>query len=139
MRPVNSGQFAEISWVHPIETDGETTHVRFHCECSSRRTPGVYTRLQVAAFKRVLQKTPVGTLANLEGLFGDLAFHNSVSCPAILPAAVAVVRFAASSGALRTKSFRISSSSSMRADARKDAPFLGQLIDVETKSSVLSL
>jgi NAD(P)H-flavin reductase len=42
------------------------------------------TRLRDTAFKRVLQKTPIGTIAKIDGPFGDLTLHNNVSRPAIL-------------------------------------------------------
>lgn len=62
------------------------THAHFPLRVLLRRTPGVTTRLRDTAFKRVLQKTPIGTLAKLEGPFGDLTLHNNVNRPAIMMA-----------------------------------------------------
>ena len=82
-----AGQFAEIAWVDPPETDAEGNARAFSIASAPHEEPLVFTtRLRDTAFKRVLQKTPIGTLAKLEGPFGDLTLHNNVSRPAILMA-----------------------------------------------------
>ena len=82
-----AGQFAEIAWVDPPETDAEGNARAFSIASAPHEEHLVFTtRLRDTAFKRVLQKTPIGTPAKLEGPFGDLTLHNNVSRPAILMA-----------------------------------------------------
>jgi ferredoxin-NADP reductase len=80
-----AGQFVEIAWVDPPETDAEGNARAFSIASAPHEEHLVFTtRLRDTAFKRVLQKTPIGTPAKLEGPFGDLTLHNNVSRPAIL-------------------------------------------------------
>jgi ferredoxin-NADP reductase len=82
-----AGQFAEIAWVDPIETDAEGNARAFSIASAPHEEHLVFTtRLRDTAFKRVLQKAPIGTLATLAGPFGDLTLHNNVSRPAIMMA-----------------------------------------------------
>lgn len=82
-----AGQFVEIAWVDPPETDAEGNARAFSIASAPHEEHLVFTtRLRDTAFKRVLQKTPLGTLATLEGPFGDLTLHHNVSRPAILMA-----------------------------------------------------
>ncbi|MGB9455365.1 MAG: FAD-dependent oxidoreductase [Bryobacteraceae bacterium] len=82
-----AGQFAEISWVDPPETDAEGNTRAFSIASAPHEEHLVFaTRLRDTAFKRVLQKTPIGTVVRLEGPFGDLTLHNNVRRPAILMA-----------------------------------------------------
>jgi len=82
-----AGQFVEIAWVDPPETDAEGNARAFSIASAPHEEHLVFTtRLRDTAFKRVLQKTPIGTPAKLEGPFGDLTLHNNVSRPAILMA-----------------------------------------------------
>ena len=82
-----AGQFVEIAWVDPPETDAEGNARAFSIASAPHEEHLVFTtRLRDTAFKRVLQKTPIGTRAKLEGPFGDLTLHNNVSRPAILMA-----------------------------------------------------
>ena len=80
-----AGQFAEVAWVDPSETDAEGNARAFSIASAPHEERLVFTtRLRDTAFKRVLQTTPIGTLAKVEGPFGDLTLHNNVSRPAIL-------------------------------------------------------
>ena len=80
-----AGQFAEIAWVDPQETDAEGNSRAFSIASAPHEERLMFTtRLRDTAFKRILQKTPIGTLVKLEGPFGDLTLHNNVSRPAIL-------------------------------------------------------
>ena len=82
-----AGQYAEIAWVDPPETDTEGNARAFSIASAPHEEHLVFTtRLRDTAFKRVLQKTPIGTAVRLEGPFGDLTLHNNVSRPAILMA-----------------------------------------------------
>ena len=82
-----AGQFAEIAWVDPAETDAEGNKRAFSIASAPHEEHLLFTtRLRDTAFKRVLQKTPIGTLVKLEGPFGDLTLHNNGSRPAILMA-----------------------------------------------------
>jgi ferredoxin-NADP reductase len=82
-----AGQFAELAWIDPPETDAEGDTRAF----SIASAPGdeslmFATRLRNTAFKRILLKAPYGTLVRLEGPFGDLTLHNKASRPAVLMA-----------------------------------------------------
>ena len=82
-----AGQFAEITWLDPPETDAEGNARAFSIASAPHEDRLVFTtRLRDTAFKRVLQKTPIGTIVKAEGPFGDLTLHNNVSRPAILMA-----------------------------------------------------
>jgi ferredoxin-NADP reductase len=132
-----AGQFAEIAWVDPIETDAEGNARAFSIASAPHEEHLVFTtRLRDTAFKRVLQKAPLGTLAKLEGPFGDLTLHNNVSRPAILLAGGigitpfrSIIRRAAHEK-LPHKLFLF------YANRRpEDAPFLEELSDVETENT----
>ena len=59
-----AGQFAEISGVDPIETDAEGNARAFSIASAPHEEHLVFTtRLRDTAFKRALQKTPLGTSA----------------------------------------------------------------------------
>ena len=82
-----AGQFAEITWVDPAETDSEGNTRAFAFASAPHEEHLLFTTsLRDTAFKRVLQKTPIGTPAKLDGPFGDLTLHNNVKRPAILMA-----------------------------------------------------
>ena len=82
-----AGQFVEIAWVDPPETDAEGNSRAFSIASAPHEERLVFTtRLRDTAFKRVLQKAPIGTVARVEGPFGDLTLHNNVSRPAVLMA-----------------------------------------------------
>jgi ferredoxin-NADP reductase len=80
-----AGQFAEIAWIHPPETDAEGNARAFSVTSAPHEERLMFaTRLRDTAFKRVLQKAPIGTIAKIDGPFGDLTLHNKVRRPAIL-------------------------------------------------------
>jgi ferredoxin-NADP reductase len=80
-----AGQFVELAWVDPPETDAAGNARVFSIASAPHEEHLLFTtRLRDTAFKRVLQKTPIGTPAKLEGPFGDLTLHNNVNRPAIL-------------------------------------------------------
>ena len=80
-----AGQFAEITWIDPPETDAEGNARAFSIASAPYEDRLMFTtRLRDTAFKRVLQKTQIGSIAKVDGPFGDLTLHNNVSRPAVL-------------------------------------------------------
>ncbi len=80
-----AGQFAEITWIDPPETDAEGNARAFSIASAPYEDRLMLTtRLRDTAFKRVLQKTQIGSIAKVDGPFGDLTLHNNVSRPAVL-------------------------------------------------------
>jgi ferredoxin-NADP reductase len=80
-----AGQFVEITWTDPPETDAEGNARVFSIASAPYEDRLTFTtRLRDTAFKRVLQDTHIGSFAKIDGPFGDLTLHNNVSRPAIL-------------------------------------------------------
>jgi ferredoxin-NADP reductase len=131
-----AGQFAEIAWVDPPETDAEGNARAFSIASAPHEERLVFTtRLRDTAFKRVLRNTPIGTLAKLEGPFGDLTLHNNVSRPAILMAGgIGVTPFRsiirrAAHEKLPHKIFLFYANRRL-----EDAPFLDELTAISTEN-----
>ncbi len=80
-----AGQFVEITWIDPPETDAEGNARVFSIASAPYEDRLMFTtRLRDTAFKRVLQDTQIGSIAKIDGPFGDLTLHNNVSRPAVL-------------------------------------------------------
>lgn len=80
-----AGQYAEISWIDPAETDAEGNARVFSIVTAPSEDSLMFaTRLRDTAFKRVLRQLPVGSTVKLDGPFGDFTLHNNVNRPAIL-------------------------------------------------------
>lgn len=80
-----AGQFMDLTLVDPSESDAEGNTRGFSIN-SAPDDPDLRftTRLRDTAFKRVLQRIPLGTEMRVEGPFGNLTLHNDTSRPAIL-------------------------------------------------------
>ena len=81
-----AGHFLELTWIDPPETDAEGNARAFSIASAPYEDRLMFTtRLRDTAFKRVLRDTPIGSIAKIDGPFGDLTLHNNVSrpgCPA---------------------------------------------------------
>jgi ferredoxin-NADP reductase len=79
------GQFVEITFLNPPETDAEGNSRAFSIASSPREDfLLVATRLRESAFKRVLSHAPEGTQVKIDGPFGDLRLHNDSSRAAVM-------------------------------------------------------
>ncbi len=80
-----AGQYAEITWLNPPESDDEgNARVFSIINAPDENRLAFTTRLRDTAFKRVLQKMTAGSDVKLDGPFGDFTLHNNVTRPAIL-------------------------------------------------------
>ncbi len=81
-----AGQFVDITLLDPPETDTEGNLRGFSISSAPREDViAITTRLRDTAFKRVIQRVPLGTPVKIEGPFGDLRLHHKVR-PAVLVA-----------------------------------------------------
>ena len=79
-----AGQFLEMILLDPSETDAEGNARTFSIASAPHEdTLMVATRMRDTAFKRVLQKMPLGSAVKLEGPSGDLTLHNDVKRTAV--------------------------------------------------------
>jgi ferredoxin-NADP reductase len=80
-----AGQAADLTWVNPPETDSEGNTRTFSIASAPDDQQLLFaTRLQDTAFKRILEKAPLGTALRMEGPSGDLTLHNNASRAAVL-------------------------------------------------------
>jgi ferredoxin-NADP reductase len=89
-----AGQFIDITLLDPPETDVEGNTRGF--SISSAPSEGVImitTRLRDTAFKRVLQKLPLGTPVKIEGPFGDLRLHHATRPAVVLTGGIGITPF----------------------------------------------
>jgi len=89
-----AGQFVDITLFDPPETDAEGNLRGF----SISSAPGedvitITTRLRDTAFKRVLQRIPLGTLVKIEGPFGDLRLHHAARPAVLLAGGIGITPF----------------------------------------------
>lgn len=79
-----AGQFIDITMSNPPETDAEGNTRGFSIASAPEENfIMVTTRLRDTAFKRSIQKVPLGTEMKLEGPFGNLVLHNNAARPAV--------------------------------------------------------
>ena len=80
-----AGQTVDLTWINPSETDSEGDTRTFSIASAPDDPQLLFaTRLRDTAFKRILERTPLGAALRMEGPFGDLTLHNNASRPAIL-------------------------------------------------------
>lgn len=80
-----AGQFIDITLPNPPETDAEGNTRGFSIASAPEEDfLMVTTRLRDTAFKRSLQKVPLGTEVKVEGPFGNLTLHNNSARPCVL-------------------------------------------------------
>src|SRR5579884_2050235 len=80
-----SGQTVDLTLIDPPETDAAgNTHTFSLASAPHEETLLIATRMRGSAFKRVLEKLPVGSQVKMEGPFGNLVLHNNSARAAVL-------------------------------------------------------
>ena len=78
------GQFVDLTLPHPSETNAAGNTRAFSIASAPQEsTLMVATRLRDTAFKRELQRIPLGSIIRMEGPFGKLALHADQTRPAV--------------------------------------------------------
>ena len=78
------GQFVDLTLPEPSETDAAGNTRAFSIASAPQEsTLMVATRLRDTAFKRELQRMPIGSIVRLEGPFGKLVLHADQTRPAV--------------------------------------------------------
>ncbi|MBX3340923.1 MAG: FAD-dependent oxidoreductase, partial [Nitrospira sp.] len=81
------GQFVDLTLLQPSETDAAGNSRAFSIASAPHEdTIMVATRLRDTAFKRELQRMPIGSTVRMEGPFGKLVLHSDQTRPAVLVA-----------------------------------------------------
>lgn len=89
-----AGQFVDITLLEPPETDAEGNLRGFSISSAPRENViTITTRLRDTAFKRVIQRMPLGTPVKIEGPFGDLRLHNKVRPAVLLAGGIGITPF----------------------------------------------
>ena len=89
-----AGQFVDITLLDPPETDAEGNLRGFSISSAPREDViTITTRLRDTAFKRVLQRMPLGTRVKVEGPFGDLRLHHAARPAVLLAGGIGVTPF----------------------------------------------
>jgi len=78
------GQFVDLTLTEPSETDAAGNTRAFSIASAPQEsTLMVATRLRDTAFKRDLQRMPLGSTVRMEGPFGKLVLHSDQTRPAV--------------------------------------------------------
>ena len=78
------GQFVDLTLLQPSETDAAGDTRAFSIASATQEsTLMVATRLRDTAFKRELQRMPIGSTVRMEGPFGKLVLHADRTRPAV--------------------------------------------------------
>ena len=89
-----AGQFVDITLLDPPETDAEGNTRGFSISSApSENVIMITTRLRDTAFKRVLQRMPLGSLVKVEGPFGDLRLHHADRPAVLLAGGIGITPF----------------------------------------------
>lgn len=89
-----AGQFVDITLLDPPETDAEGNLRGFSISSAPREDViTITTRLRDTAFKRVLQRVPLGTKVKIEGPFGDLRLHHKIRPAVLLAGGIGITPF----------------------------------------------
>jgi ferredoxin-NADP reductase len=132
-----AGQFVDVTLIEPPETDAESNTRAFSINSAPQEPNLIFTtRLRDTAFKRVLQSMPLGTLAKIEGPFGNFTLHNNPHRPAILLAGgigITPFRSMVRDAAYRKLRHRIVLFYANR--RLEDAPFVNELFQCERENS----
>jgi ferredoxin-NADP reductase len=136
-----AGQFIDITLLDPPETDAEG-NTRGFSLASAPSEPDIMiaTRLRDTAFKRVLQRVPIGTRVKIEGPFGTLRLHHAKRPAVVLTGGIGITPFrsilteAAAGAGLP---YRVVLFFANRQP--QDAPFLDELTRLARRDSNLTL
>ncbi len=89
-----AGQFVDITLLDPPETDAEGNMRGFSISSAPREDViMITTRLRDTAFKRALQRVPLGTPVKIEGPFGDLRLHHAARPAVLLAGGIGITPF----------------------------------------------
>jgi len=89
-----AGQFVDITLLDPPETDAEGSTRGFSISSApSENVIMITTRLRDTAFKRVLQRMPLGSSVKVEGPFGDLRLHHADRPAVLLAGGIGITPF----------------------------------------------
>ena len=89
-----AGQFVDITLLDPPETDAEGNLRGFSISSAPREDViTITTRLRDTAFKRVLQRMPLGSSVKVEGPFGDLRLHHADRPAVLLAGGIGITPF----------------------------------------------
>jgi ferredoxin-NADP reductase len=90
-----AGQFLELTLANPPETDAEGNGRAFSiASAPSEHHLTVATRMRDTAFKRVLGRSPLGAVFQIEGPFGNLVLHsNSARAAVFLAGGIGITPF----------------------------------------------
>lgn len=123
------GQFVDLTLTEPSETDAAGNTRAFSIASAPQEpTLMVATRLRDTAFKRELQRMPIGSSVRMEGPFGKLVLHTDQARPAVfLAGGIGITPFRSMvvHGAVQGSPHRMVLFYSNRRP--EDAPFLDEL------------
>jgi ferredoxin-NADP reductase len=89
-----AGQSVDMTLLDPPETDAEGDVRAFTISSAPRENViQITTRLRDTAFKRSLQRVPLGTEVKIEGPFGDFRLHNSARPAVMLAGGIGITPF----------------------------------------------
>ncbi len=130
------GQFVDLTLLQPSETDA-AGNTRAFSIASAPQEPAlmVATRLRDTAFKRELQRMPLGSTVRMEGPFGKLVLHADQTRPAVfLAGGIGITPFRSMvvEAALQQSPHRMVLFYSNRRP--EDAPFLDELQALQSKN-----
>lgn len=130
------GQFIDMTLPHLSGSDpAQNTRAFSITSAPQEQTLMVATRLRDTAFKRELQRMPLGTPVQIEGPFGNLVLPTDESRPAVLLAGgigITPFRSMVISAAMQQSSRRLVLFYSNRRP--EDAPFLEELQELQQKN-----
>lgn len=80
-----AGQYVDLTLVSAPESDDEGNTRSFSiCSAPDDEDLAIVTRLRDSAFKRSLERMPLGSAIQAEGPYGDFVLHRSPDRPAVL-------------------------------------------------------
>ena len=130
------GQFVDLTLPQPSETDAAGNTRAFSVASAPQESAlMVATRLRDTAFKRELQRMPLGSTVRMEGPFGKLVLHADQTRPAVfLAGGIGITPFRSMvvQAAMQRSPHSIVLFSSNRRP--EDAPFLDELQALQDKN-----
>lgn len=90
----HAGQFVDVTLLAPPETDAEGDTRGFTISSAPREDViQITTRLRDTAFKRALQRVPLGTEVRIEGPFGHFRLHHAARPAVLLAGGIGITPF----------------------------------------------
>ena len=79
-----AGQFADYTLINPSQTDAEGNTRGFTICCAPYEDDIMFaTRMRDTAFKREMEKMPIGTEVTFDAPYGSFTLHNNTGIPAV--------------------------------------------------------